>query len=185
MAEKNLTENLTPTADYISHHLTNLTYGWCEKSQTWGFAYHQQNIFKETSCKVSEMGFWSFHLATIFMSILLGAVVFGFFGLVNRAAKKGVPSKLQNFAEFVHESYRIGGVFFKARSTGFEALWKSFCRRNDFHLNRNYVRTVFNVLWTNALVFARAYYEFGVGSFPHTYNCFAGIYLYDADHCLH
>ena len=40
MAEKNLTENLTPTADYISHHLTNLTYGWCEKSQTWGFAYH-------------------------------------------------------------------------------------------------------------------------------------------------
>jgi hypothetical protein len=24
-----------------------------------------------------------------------------------------------------------------------------------------------------------------VGSFPHTYNCFAGIYLYDADHCLH
>ena len=33
MAEKNLTEytngaaELTPTADYISHHLTNLTYG--------------------------------------------------------------------------------------------------------------------------------------------------------------
>ena len=37
------------------------------------------------------------------MSVLLGAVVFGFFGLVNRAAKKGVPGKLQNFAEFVHE----------------------------------------------------------------------------------
>ena len=72
MAEKNLTENLTPTADYISHHLTNLTYGWCEKSQSWGFANHQQNIFKETSCKVSEMGFWSFHLDTIFMSTFLG-----------------------------------------------------------------------------------------------------------------
>ena len=76
MAEKNLTENLTPTADYISHHLTNLTYGWCEKSQTWGFAYHQQNIFKETSCKVSEMGFWSFHLDTIFMSTFLGLIFF-------------------------------------------------------------------------------------------------------------
>ena len=80
MAEKNLTENLTPTADYISHHLTNLTYGWCEKSQSWGFAYHQQNIFKETSCKVSEMGFWSFHLDTIFMSTFLGLIFFGFFG---------------------------------------------------------------------------------------------------------
>ena len=103
MAEKNLTENLTPTADYISHHLTNLTYGWCEKSQTWGFAYHQQNIFKETSCKVSEMGFWSFHLDTIFMSTFLGLIFFGFFGLVLMGAKKGVPGKVQNFAEFVFE----------------------------------------------------------------------------------
>ena len=63
MAEKNLTEitngaaELTPTSDYISHHLTNLTYGWCEKSQTWGFANHQQTLFNETSCKVSDMGF--------------------------------------------------------------------------------------------------------------------------------
>ena len=103
MAEKNLTENLTPTADYISHHLTNLTYGWCEKSQSWGFAYHQQNIFKETSCKVSEMGFWSFHLDTIFMSTFLGLIFFGFFGLVLMGAKKGVPGKVQNFAEFVFE----------------------------------------------------------------------------------
>ena len=103
MAEKNLTENLTPTADYISHHLTNLTYGWCEKSQSWGFAYHQQNIFEETSCKVSEMGFWSFHLDTIFMSTFLGLIFFGFFGLVLMGAKKGVPGKVQNFAEFVFE----------------------------------------------------------------------------------
>ena len=35
MAEKNVIDpsnasDLTPTSDYISHHLTNLTYGWCE-----------------------------------------------------------------------------------------------------------------------------------------------------------
>ena len=104
MAKENA-QNLIETSDYIGHHLVNLTFGWCEKSSSWGFANHQQELFKslDSACKVSEMGFWSFHLDTIFMSILLGSVVFGFFGLVNRAAKKGVPSKLQNFAEFVHE----------------------------------------------------------------------------------
>ena len=73
MAEKNLIDpsasaDLTPTSDYISHHLTNLTYGWCEKTQSWGFANHQQSLFSESSCKVGEMGFWAFHLDTIFMS---------------------------------------------------------------------------------------------------------------------
>ena len=62
MAEKNVTDpsnvsDLTPTSEYISHHLTNLTYGWCEKSESWGFAYHQQTIFPESPCKVTEMGF--------------------------------------------------------------------------------------------------------------------------------
>ena len=104
MAKENA-QNLIETSDYIGHHLVNLTFGWCEKSSSWGFANHQQELFEslDSTCKVSEMGFWAFHLDTIFMSILLGSVVFGFFGLVNRAAKKGVPSKLQNFAEFVHE----------------------------------------------------------------------------------
>ena len=108
MAEKNLIDpstsaDLTPTSDYISHHLTNLTYGWCEKTQSWGFANHQQSLFSESSCKVTEMGFWAFHLDTIFMSSILGIIFFGFFGLVVSAAKKGVPGKLQNFAEFVFE----------------------------------------------------------------------------------
>ena len=108
MAEKNVIEpsnvsDLTPTSDYISHHLTNLTYGWCDKTESWGFAYHQQSLFPESSCKVSEMGFWAFHIDTIFMSSILGVIFFGFFGLVIRAAKKGVPGKLQNFAEFVFE----------------------------------------------------------------------------------
>ena len=37
------------------------------------------------------------------MSVFLGVLVFGFFGLINRSAKKGTPGKLQNFVEFVHE----------------------------------------------------------------------------------
>ena len=109
MAENNHTESsnyaseLTSTSDYISHHLTNLTYGWCEKSQSWGYANHQQSLFEETPCKVSEMGFWTLHVDTIVMSSLLGTVFFGFFGLVLMGAKKGVPGKVQNFAEFVFE----------------------------------------------------------------------------------
>ena len=57
----------------------------------------------DTACDVSEMGFWAFHMDTIFMSVFLGVLVFGFFGLINRSAKKGTPGKLQNFVEFVHE----------------------------------------------------------------------------------
>ena len=87
MAEKDVIDpsnvsDLTPTSDYISHHLTNLTYGWCDKTESWGFAYHQQSLFPESSCKVSEMGFWAFHIDTIFMSSILGVIFFGFFGLV-------------------------------------------------------------------------------------------------------
>ena len=104
MAEENA-QNLVETSDYIGHHLVNLTFGWCEKTTSWGFANHQQELFTnlDSACKASEMGFWAFHLDTIFVSSLLGVLVFGFFWGVNKAAKKGVPSKLQNFVEFIHE----------------------------------------------------------------------------------
>ena len=53
------------------------------------------------------------------------------------------------------------------------------------HFDWNYVWTVLDVVWTNPLVFPRAYNEFGVGVVSHSYYCFAGIYIYDADHSLH
>ena len=66
MAEKNVIDpsnvsDLTPTSDYISHHLTNLTYGWCEKSESWGFAYHQQSLFLNLLAKYQK---WDFGLFT-------------------------------------------------------------------------------------------------------------------------
>ena len=102
---KEAANNLVETSDYIGHHLVNLTFGWCEKTSSWGFAHHQQDLSKslDSACDVSEMGFWAFHMDTIFMSVFLGVLVFGFFGLINRSAKKGTPGKLQNFVEFVHE----------------------------------------------------------------------------------
>jgi len=102
---KEVANNLVETSDYIGHHLVNLTFGWCEKTSSWGFAHHQQDISKslDSACNVSDMGFWAFHMDTIFMSVFLGVLVFGFFGLINSSAKVGTPSKLQNFVEFVHE----------------------------------------------------------------------------------
>ena len=102
---KEAANNLVETSDYIGHHLVNLTFGWCEKTSSWGFAHHQQDLSKslDSACDVSEMGFWAFHMDTIFMSVFLGVLVSGFFGLINRSAKKGTPGKLQNFVEFVHE----------------------------------------------------------------------------------
>ena len=79
------------TESYIQHHLTNLTCGKTPDGWTCD------------PYKVEQMGFWAFHMDTIFMSVLLGVLVFGFFGLINRSAKKGTPGKLQNFVEFVHE----------------------------------------------------------------------------------
>jgi len=102
---KEAANNLVETSDYIGHHLVNLTFGWCEKTSSWGFAHHQQDISKslDSACNVSDMGFWAFHMDTIFMSVFLGVLVFGFFGFINGSAKKGTPGKLQNFVEFVHE----------------------------------------------------------------------------------
>src|SRR5262249_29750921 len=64
-----------PTAnEYISHHLVNLHVG---------------------------SGFWTFHLDTLIMSGLIGAIVFGLMFYAARNATAGVPGKLQAFVEIV------------------------------------------------------------------------------------
>ena len=84
----------------------------------WGFAKGHQDFLPNlsTKCKLPyeapleeagaifhKFSFWAFHLDTIFMSSFLGALLFGFFILINRKAKSGTPGKIQNFVEFVHE----------------------------------------------------------------------------------
>ena len=69
---------LTPTS-YIQHHLQNLTF------------------------KVSEGGFWTLHVDTIVMSLLMGLlIVFGFW-MATRKATAGVPGKWQAFVEILLE----------------------------------------------------------------------------------
>lgn len=82
------TSHLDPNL-YIGHHLENLMFGQKDDG-TWG-------IISQAN------GFWTFHLDTIFFSILLGVIFTGLFWLVGRKATAGVPGKLQNAIEWVVE----------------------------------------------------------------------------------
>jgi len=64
------------STEYITHHLEHL--------------------------KVGE-GFWTFHLDSLFMSILMGVLALGLFWLAARKATAGVPGKGQAFVEMVVE----------------------------------------------------------------------------------
>jgi len=70
---------LTPQS-YVNHHLSNLTFSF------------------------STEDFWTIHIDTIFMSVILGIVVLGFFWYVARKVKVENPSKLQVFVELMIET---------------------------------------------------------------------------------
>ena len=86
-------ETLT-TSYYISHHLTNLTYGKLPDG-TWGIAQNDE--------QVSQMGFWAIHVDTMFFSILLGVAFLLMFRAVAKTANSDVPSGWQNFIESIVE----------------------------------------------------------------------------------
>jgi F-type H+-transporting ATPase subunit a len=77
------------TQSYIDHHLTNLTCG--KTPDGW-------------SCdpyKIDQMGFWSFHVDSLFWSVFLGAVfVFVFkWAMPKNVDASTPPTGLQNFVE--------------------------------------------------------------------------------------
>jgi F-type H+-transporting ATPase subunit a len=86
-------ETLT-SAEYIKHHLQNLTYGRLPDG-TWGLA--------QSAEQAKEMGFWAFNVDTLGFSLFLGALFLFLFRLVARRATVGVPAGLQNFVEWVME----------------------------------------------------------------------------------
>lgn len=77
------------SAEYIQHHLTNLTFGNIDG--TWRFA--------TTSAEAQQMGFWSINVDTMGMSLLMGFVFLFLFRRVAKRANAGVPSGLANFVE--------------------------------------------------------------------------------------
>jgi F-type H+-transporting ATPase subunit a len=93
-------ENITP-GDYITHHLQNLTFG-NHPEHGWSFAH--------SAADAQAMGFWAFHVDTMFWSLLLGLGFFFMFRSVARKANSGVPSRFQaiieSIVEFVDNSVR-------------------------------------------------------------------------------
>ena len=80
------------SAEYIQHHLTNLTYGQLPDG-SWGFA--------ETGQQASEMGFYAIHVDSMFWSIFLAVVFCSLFRAVANSATSGVPGMLQCCVEAI------------------------------------------------------------------------------------
>ena len=65
------------SAEYIQHHLTNLTYGR-NPDGSWGFA--------ESGEQAAEMGFYAIHVDSMFWSIFLGLIFCSVFRSVAKSA---------------------------------------------------------------------------------------------------
>lgn len=88
-----MTSEALTSADYIRHHLQNLTCG-----------IHEGQIHCAHSAEeAKEMGFWALNVDTFAVSLVLGLAFLIFFYRVAQNAKRGVPSGTQNFVELVIE----------------------------------------------------------------------------------
>ena len=87
------TGEITP-AEYIEHHLSNLTYGRMPDG-TWQIA--------ENPEQAAEMGFWAIHVDSFAWSLGLGVVFLLIFGIVSRRATSGVPGGFQCAVEMIIE----------------------------------------------------------------------------------
>lgn len=82
------------SAEYIKHHLTNLTFGQHADGH-WGIAH---NIHE-----AAEMGFWAINVDSMLFSIGLGVLFLWAFRKAAKSATAGVPGGWQNFVEWVIE----------------------------------------------------------------------------------
>ena len=82
------------SANYIEHHLTNLTYGQHADGH-WGFAH--------SAGEAAEMGFWAINVDSMLFSIGLGVLFLWGFRKAAKTATTDVPGAWQNFVEWVIE----------------------------------------------------------------------------------
>lgn len=79
-----MSEKLAPSsAEYIQHHLQNLT-------------------FDANTLTLGHGGFWTLHLDTLIISLILGFIFIGIFRYIAVTATSGTPGKLQNLIEIVY-----------------------------------------------------------------------------------
>lgn len=92
------------SVDYIQHHLQNLALGKLPagyerydgtvlQADTWTFAHSAQEAL--------DMGFWTFNVDSLGISVLLGMIFCFVFYRVAKKADSGRPSGIQSFVELV------------------------------------------------------------------------------------
>jgi F-type H+-transporting ATPase subunit a len=98
------------SAEYIKHHLTNLTYGKLPAGYARVDAQGHQHVLEDATWtlahsgdEASAMGFSAVHVDTLGWSIILGLVFCAIFRGVAKRANSGVPTGVQNFVEMVIE----------------------------------------------------------------------------------
>jgi len=94
------------SAEYIQHHLQNLTFGKLPA----GYERYDGAVLQEASWtfaksgqEASDMGFMAFHVDTLGWSILMGIIFLGLFRMVARRMTTDTPSGLQNLVEMTVE----------------------------------------------------------------------------------
>ena len=112
--------------DYLQHHLQNLVFGKLPEGyervnkdgsvevlaqDTWTLAY--------SSKEVAEMGFWAFHVDTLFFSVLLGGIFLFIFRGAAQNFSLTKPTKLQLFVEMLIDFVNdvVKGTFKTAKNT--------------------------------------------------------------------
>ena len=96
----------TTSAEYIQHHLQNLTFGKLPagyeradgsivNESTWTFA--------RSGIEAADMGFMALHVDTLGWSLLMGLIFIGLFRFVATRATVDTPGRLQNFVEIIVE----------------------------------------------------------------------------------
>lgn len=94
MAEATFPGSYESSTEYVRHHLGFLKYGQ-KFDGSWGFA--------GSLDEAAQMGFWSIHVDSMLMSLLLGGIFLGIFYFVSRRLNPDVPGPLQNFCETLIE----------------------------------------------------------------------------------
>ena len=96
----------TSSADYIQHHLQNLTYG----KLPGGYVRADGSVVEETTwtlarsgAEATDMGFMAFHLDTLGFSLLTGLIFITLFRMVAARVTVDTPNGTQNFVEMVIE----------------------------------------------------------------------------------
>jgi F-type H+-transporting ATPase subunit a len=110
MASAGYAETPQTATEYVSHHLTNLTFGKIDGH--WAFAHSPE--------EAAEMGFWAINVDSMLMSVLLGVLFVGLFKFVITRMTVEAPKgkSWQNFIEMIVEMVQ-------------ESIKNSFHARND------------------------------------------------------